>query len=230
MRLVLFDVDGTLLLSDGAGRSAMEGALRTVFGSTGDPAYRYDGKTDRQIVRDLMRLDGHDDGHIDERMERLLASYLGGLRRELSSGEQRTHRLEGVTELLDALEQRDDVVLGLLTGNLAEGATMKLEAAGIDPARFKVSAFGSDHELRPELPAIAQRRACELLGVEIRGERVVVVGDTPADIECGRTIGARAIAVATGRYDVTELARHNPMAVFPDLRDTKAVLECIVTA
>ena len=230
MRLVLFDVDGTLLLSDGAGRSAMEDALRAEFGSPGDPAYRYDGKTDRQIVRDLMRLDGHDDVLIDERMERLLASYLGGLRRELSSGEQRARRLEGVSELLDELEQRDDVVLGLLTGNLAEGAAMKLEAAGIDPARFKVSAFGSDHELRPELPAIAQRRACELLGTEIRGERVVVIGDTPADIECGRTIGARAIAVATGRYDVAELARHHPMAVFPDLRDTQAVLECIVTA
>ena len=230
MRLVLLDVDGTLLLSDGAGRRAMEGALSTVFGSSGDQSYRYDGKTDRQIVRDLMRLEGHDDQHIDARMQRILESYLAGLRRELDRGAQRARRLDGVSELLDELGQRDDVLLGLLTGNLAEGAAMKLEAAGIDRARFKVSAFGSDHELRPELPAIAQRRACELLGVEVRGERVVVIGDTPADIECGRTIGARAIAVATGRYGVEELARHNPMAVFPDLRDTKAVVECIVTA
>lgn len=230
MKLVLFDVDGTLLLSDGAGRSAMEGALDAVFGTTGDPSYRYDGKTDRQIVRDLMRKEGHGDAHIDERMERLLECYVSGLRRELAQGERRARRLEGVAELLDELEQRDDVVLGLLTGNLAEGAAMKLESAGIDPARFRVSAFGSDHELRPELPAIAQRRAQELLGMDIRGERVVVIGDTPADIECGRAIGARAIAVATGRYGVEELARHHPMAVFPDLLDTRAVLECIVAA
>ena len=228
-RLVLFDIDGTLLWGDGVGRRAMEGALTRVFGSTGDPRYRYDGKTDIQIARELMRQEGHEDDAIDARLDELFALYLAGLREELASGARHVRRLPGVAELLDALERRSDVVLGLLTGNVAEGAAAKLHAAGIDFSRFRVNAFGSDHEHRPELPAIAQRRAREELGLEIAGARVVVIGDTPADIECGRGIGARAIAVATGRFGVEELARHAPAAVFPDLSDTRAVVEAILT-
>jgi phosphoglycolate phosphatase-like HAD superfamily hydrolase len=91
-----------------------------------------------------------------------------------------------------------------------------------------VNAFGSDEEHRPHLPAVAQRRAREELGVEIAGGRVVVIGDTPADIECGRGIGARAIGVATGRFGVEELSRHAPAAVFPDLSDTAVVVETIL--
>jgi phosphoglycolate phosphatase-like HAD superfamily hydrolase len=226
--LVLFDIDGTLLWSDGAGRAAMQEALTSVFGTTGDPSYRYDGKTDRQIVRELMRGAGHGDPHIDARMPALFDLYLDGLRRELATGERRTVLLPGVRELLDALEASDGVVVGLLTGNLEDGARAKLGAAGIDFDRFRICAFGSDHEHRPELPAVAQRRARELLGVHVEGERIVVVGDTPADIDCGREIGARAIAVATGRYGVEELRAHEPAAVFEDLTDTAAVVEAIL--
>ena len=228
VKLVLFDIDGTILWSDGAGRRAMQSALTTVFGTAGDPRYRYDGKTDRQIVRELMRQAGHDDGRIDRDMDALLEHYLDGLRDELSSGERRSELLPGVRELLDALESRDDVVLGLLTGNLEEGAKAKLGAVGIDFARFRVNAFGSDHEHRPELPAVAQRRAREELGLHVEGERIIVIGDTPADIECGRTLGARAIAVATGRYDVEALRAHGPAAVFEDLTDTARVIGAIV--
>ena len=227
-RLVLFDIDGTILWSDGAGRRAMEHALTTIFGSTGDPGYRYDGKTDRQIVRELMRGAGHGDAHIDARMGELTALYLEGLEAELASGEREVRLLPGIPELLDALDARDDVVLGLLTGNLEAGARAKLGAAGLDFSRFRVNAFGSDHEHRPHLPAVAQRRAREALGVEVAGERVVVIGDTPADIDCGRGIGARAIAVATGRYGVEELAAHEPAAVFADLSDTTAVVMTIL--
>ena len=226
--LVLFDIDGTLLWSDGAGRRAMERALTSVFGSAGETGYRYDGKTDRQIVRELMRGAGHEDARIDGGMERLVALYLEGLRGELVDGTRNVRVLPGVPELLDALEARDDVVLGLLTGNLADGAAVKLGAAGIDFARFRVGAFGSDHEHRPELPAVAQARARERLGLEVQGERVVIIGDTPADIECGRGIGARAIAVATGRYGVDELRAHAPAAVFEDLADTAAVVRAVV--
>jgi phosphoglycolate phosphatase len=228
MKLVLFDIDGTILWSDGAGRNAMQSALTTVFGTAGDPRYRYDGKTDRQIVRELMRDAGHEDPHIDREMDVLLKHYLDGLRRELASGARRTELLPGIRELLDALEARDDVVLGLLTGNLEEGARAKLGAAGIEFERFRVNAFGSDHEERPELPAVAQRRAREALGIHVEGERIVVVGDTPADIHCGRSLGARAIAVATGRYDVEALRAHEPAAVFEDLSDTERVLRAIV--
>ena len=229
VKLVLFDIDGTILWSDGAGRRAMTAALTHVFGSAGPTDYRYDGKTDPQIVRDLMRLEGHAEETIDERMAQLIERYLSGLEAELSAG-LHTHLFEGVPELLDALEARDDIVLGLLTGNLRAGAALKLRSAGIDMYRFRIGAFGSDHHHRPELPAIAQRRAREELGLEIPGDAMVVIGDTPADIECGRAIGARALGVATGRYTVAELESHSPLAVFSTLADTEAVLRVIVDA
>jgi phosphoglycolate phosphatase-like HAD superfamily hydrolase len=228
VKLVLFDIDGTILLTNGAGRRAVQRALLEVFGSRGTADHRFDGKTDPQIVRELMRLEGHADEHIDERMGRMLARYVEFLHEELRSGVGSTHLMPGVRELLDALDARDDMLLGLLTGNLAAGARAKLSAAGIDPARFRVGAFGSDHESRGELPGVAQRRAREDLGHDIAGGNVVVIGDTPADIQCGRAIGARAIAVATGHYSVEELSRHNPAAVFEDLSRTDEVIRAIV--
>ena len=229
MRVVLFDIDGTLLWSDGAGRRAIHAALREVFGGIGPEGHRFDGKTDKQIVRELMRHEGHDDAHIDANMDALLVRYVEILHRELHNPEHKPKRLPGVPEVLDALEARDDVTLGLLTGNVGEGAAAKLRAVGIDPSRFLVNAFGSDHEHRPELPAIAQQRAAELLGVDIPGDRVVVIGDTPADVTCGREIGARAIGVATGRYSVDELASYGAHAVFRDLTDTPAIVRAIVS-
>lgn len=229
MKLVLFDIDGTILWSDGAGRRAMTEALTSVFGSAGPTDYRYDGKTDPQIVRDLMLASGHSDETIDQRIDPLMQRYLGGLERELAGG-TRAHVFDGVRELLDLLEQRDDIVLGLLTGNLRAGAAIKLHAAGIEIERFKVCAFGSDHHARAELPALAQQRAKESLGLDIPGDRIFVIGDTPADITCGQAIGARAIAVATGRYTPEELARHHPYALFSSLADTQAVLKVIVDA
>ena len=230
MRLVLFDIDGTLLSSEGMGRASMQSALAEVFGSPGNPSYRYDGKTDKQIVRDVMRLEGHSDVHIDSRMEQLIALYLDGLRTGAKSGKFNVQPLAGVVAVLDALEERDDVVLGLLTGNIEPGARIKLTAAGINPDRFRVNAFGSDHEHRPELPAIAQRRASETLGLNIAGERLVVIGDTPADIECGRSLGARSIGVASGHYTVGQLEAHNPYAALPSLANTHQVLETILNA
>ena len=230
MRLVLFDIDGTLLNSGGMGRAAMQRALGLVFGSPGNPSYRYDGKTDKQIVRDVMRLEGHTDEHIDARMEKLIELYLDGLRQGATSGKFNVRPLEGVVPLLDALDKRKDVVLGLLTGNVEPGARIKLTAAGIDPDRFRVNAFGSDHEHRPELPAIAQKRAGQTLGLDIAGDRLVVIGDTPADIECGRSLGAKAIGVASGHYTVEQLQSHKPYAVFPSLKNTEQLLETILNA
>jgi len=230
MRLVLFDIDGTLLSSGGLGKASMQRALTEVFGSPGDPEYRYDGKTDKQIVRDVMRMAGHSDPHIDSKMERLIELYLDGLYAGIESGKFSVTPLDGVTALLDALGAREDVVLGLLTGNVETGARAKLTAAGIEPEMFRVNAFGSDHELRPELPAIAQRRASEKLGLSIAGDRVIVIGDTPADIQCGRALGARAIGVASGQYTVEQLREHEPYAVLPSLGDTVAAMKTILDA
>jgi phosphoglycolate phosphatase len=224
VKLVLFDIDGTLVWTDGAGRRAIHHALTEVFGATGPADYRFDGKTDPQIVRDLMRFVGHDDGHIDSRMQAVFDLYIERLRAELRAPGYRPRVLPGVFELLDALESRDEIILGLLTGNLVEGARAKLESVGIDPGRFRVGAFGSDHEHRPSLPDVARRRLHERLGVDLTGESVVIIGDTPADITCGRALGARAIGVATGRYSPDELRSHGAAAVFDDLSDTRAVV------
>lgn len=227
MKVVLFDIDGTLLLSGGAGRLAMEAALRQEFGTVGPDSYRYDGKTDKLIVRETMRLEGFDDGTIDRRMPAVMALYLEGLRAALANGVRRAYTLPGVHAIVDAVDAADDLVLGLLTGNVVEGAEVKLSAAGLAPARFRVGAFGSDHEDRPMLPAFARDRASALLGEQVAGERLVIIGDTPADVQCGRGVGARAIAVATGGFTVEELNAHAPAAAFQDLADTERVLDAI---
>jgi phosphoglycolate phosphatase-like HAD superfamily hydrolase len=226
MRVVLFDIDGTILLSGGAGRLSMEAALREAFGTSGPAEYRYGGKTDKLIVRETMRLAGFDDPTIDARMPAVLAAYLTGLRAEFANG-RRAYTLPGVVALLDAVEAADDLVLGLLTGNLVEGARVKLGSAGLLHERFLVGAYGSDHEDRPMLPPIARERASALLGHEVPGERLIIIGDTPADVQCGRGVGARAIGVATGGFSVDELTEHAPVATFADLSDTARVLEAI---
>jgi phosphoglycolate phosphatase len=230
VKLVLFDIDGTLLRSEGLGRSSMRNALSEVFGSAGDDSYRYDGKTDKQIVRELMKIEGHSDEVIDDRMERLLARYVGGLDERIATGNYAVRILPGVAELLDELEKQSDIALGLLTGNVVEGARRKLAAAGLSFDRFTVNAFGSDQEHRPNLPAVAQQRASETLGVELERGAMIVIGDTPADIACGRSLGAKAIGVATGNYSVDDLREHEPYAAFADLSDTATVMRVILDA
>lgn len=227
-KLVLFDIDGTILWTDGAGRRAVFGALEENFGAVLPADHRFDGKTDPQIVRELLRHGGVSDADIDARLDQVLDRYYSLLREELDGADHREHVFPGVHELLDELEGRDDVVLGLLTGNIEAGAHAKLTAVGIAPHRFVVGAFGSDHHHRPELPEIARERAERRLGHPIAGRDVVVIGDTPADVACGVGIGARAIGVATGRYSVDELRACHAAAVFADLSDTDAVVRAIL--
>jgi phosphoglycolate phosphatase len=226
--LVLLDIDGTILHSSGAGRAAMEHALAETFGTPGDPSLRYDGKTDRQIVREAMRAAGFSDSDIDARMDDVVSRYVANLPARLAEPERGVAMFPGVAALIDAVHQRGDSVLGLLTGNVEEGARLKLASVGLDFERFRINAFGSDSEIRGELPAIAHRRMQDVFGVVLEGRDVVVIGDTPADIACGRSLGARAIAVATGWYSVEDLRAHNPHAVFADLSDTDAVMAAII--
>ena len=226
--LVLFDIDGTILHSGGAGRRAVHRAVEEIFGARPPEHHEFDGKTDPQIVRELMLRVGITAQAIQQRLPRTLARYVDLLGTELGDANHGGEVYPGVVPLLDALEQRDDVLLGLLTGNVRDGARTKLRAVGIDPDRFLVGAFGSDHADRPELPAIARARAEELLGSPVSGRDVVVIGDTPADMGCGRGIGARAIGVATGRYSADELRACGAVAVFEDLTDTAAVMRAII--
>ena len=226
MKVVCFDIDGTLLHSHGAGRRAIHRALVEVLGTAGPIAdFRFDGRTDGEIVLRLAEAAGVDTG--GDAVSRVLARYVENLRSELASGAHRTVVYPGVHALLDALEARADCMLGLLTGNVVEGARLKLRSAGLDPDRFRVGAFGTDHHVRAELPGFAQRRAASLLGRPVAGGDVVIIGDTPADMTCGRGIGARAIGVGTASYDPDELRAVGGFATFTDLSDTAAVVAAI---
>ncbi len=226
-RLLLFDIDGTLLSADGAGGHAFLDAVREVFGTAGSSeGYSFAGKTDPQIARELLGGVGWDAAAVDARLPALWPVYLRHLHERIRGADVRS--LPGVPPLLDALEASgEQVVLGLLTGNVAPGARIKLAAAGILFDRFRVGAFGSDHAERPELPAVAVRRAEEQTGVRFRGKEVVVIGDTPYDIRCGERLGVRTIAVATGSYGREDLAACAPDHLFDTLEELDAVCHAI---
>jgi phosphoglycolate phosphatase-like HAD superfamily hydrolase len=230
MKLVLFDIDGTVLLCDGAGNRAVRRALAEVYGTSGPRDHAFGGKTDKQIVRELLRRDGHANEHIDVHMGRALSRYVEVLGEELGDPGHTPRVLHGVIPLLDALEARQDVIVGLLTGNILEGARAKLAAVGIDHDRFEVGAYGSDHEARAELPSIARERAYESHGQRLDGADIVIIGDTPADVQCGQSLGVRAIGVATGHFSAAELRACGAFRVFDDLADTKGVMEAIFAA
>lgn len=227
--LVLFDIDGTLLLTAGAGRRAITNALADRLGN-GEAWQRitFDGKTDPQIVRELLEAAGDAAAGDPDVIAAICDRYVGLLEEELDRSPGCTRLLPGVVSLLDELASRTDVVIGLLTGNLVRGAGLKLRSGGLDPARFRVGAYGSDSAHRPDLPAIAAERAAPIFGRVPTGETVVIVGDTPSDVTCGRGIGARAVAVATGSYAVSALRDAGARAAFDDLSDTAAVLEAIL--
>ncbi len=231
MKLVLFDIDGTILLTAGAGRRAITTAIREELGD-GAPVreIRFDGKTDPQIVAELFQASGQGPVLPADRVAAICRRYVELLADELQRPTTRTTLMPGILELLDRLEREDEVMLGLLTGNIEAGARLKLQAAGIDPNRFRVGAYGSDAAQRAELPPIAVRRATRLLGRAPSGSEVVIIGDTPADISCGQCIDARAVAVATGGYSLAELRACRPFAAFEDLQDTDQVVSSILEA
>ncbi len=227
--LILFDIDGTLLLTAGAGRRAITAALADRLGAHDAwRQVRFDGKTDPQIVRELLEAAGDAAADDPDMIADVCERYVAYLEEELERSPGATQVLPGVMPLLDRLERRGDVVLGLLTGNVVRGAGLKLRSGGLDPARFRVGAYGSDSAHRPDLPAIAAERAAPIFGRVPHGDTVVIVGDTPADVTCGRAIGARAVAVATGSYSATVLREAGARAAFDDLSDTDAVLEALL--
>ncbi len=227
-KLVLFDIDGTLLWSDGAGRSAIRSAMLAEMGTAGPiDGYRFDGKTDPQIVSELLEAANHPDASSERHIADVCGRYLSLLQTELESDDRSIRVLKGAAELLSQLETRSDVLLGLLTGNIREGASLKLTAAGLDPQRFRVGAYGSDSARRERLPAIAAARAEPLMGFAPRDDALVIIGDTPADVTCGSALRARAIGVATGSYSVDELRAAGAYAVFTDLADSGPVVDAI---
>lgn len=228
--LVLFDIDGTLLTSAAAGRSAIRRAIEQEFDSFDFfEQVRFDGKTDPQIVRELFTAAGKGD-RTEAALTPLLDRYLVNLEEELAIRRHDVKPLPGIIPLLEELESRPEVCVGLLTGNIKGGARLKLEAAGIGFDRFRLGAFGSDHEDRPMLPPIAVQRAAAIFGRTPTGSEVVIVGDTPADVTCGAGLGVRAVAVATGAYPVADLIASGAHATFDSFDNTVAALHGILAA
>jgi phosphoglycolate phosphatase-like HAD superfamily hydrolase len=227
VKLVVFDIDGTLIHADGAGVRATYASLRSFYGIEGAPSdYSMAGKIDVQIVTELAAHAGLDAATIRDRLADYWLAYETVLLEELPK--KPVIVLPGVTDLLLALAGRTDVVVGLLTGNVGAAARHKLEAGGIAFEQFRLGAYGHEGDMREALPAIAVGRARDLLGHEFHGKDIVIIGDTPADIACGESLGVRTIGVATGRFSVAQLQAAGADIVFPDLSDTDAVVAAIV--
>ncbi len=214
-----FDIDGTLLSSGGAGQAAMEAAYLEIFG-VGHPVegISFAGRTDHAITTDLCEYYGV--SFENGARERFVECYLGHLPRALATRDGRV--LPGILELLEILESRDDVVLGLLTGNFRRGAEAKLKHFDLHD-RFHFGGFGDHHLDRDDVARDAHGEATDHHGDEIPTDRLWVLGDTPADVKCGRAIGANVIAVATGGSTRDELEPSEPDHLFDDFSEFEKV-------
>ena len=226
MRLVLFDIDGTLLTDRGAARDAFASALEAVYGYDRDLSrYDFSGRTDPQIARMVLRDAEIADEDIDRDMPRLWDAYLAQLARNATPG--RVHALPGIRALLDALEEHERVILGLLTGNIEPGARLKLGGAELN-AYFPFGAFGSDSADRNELPPVAIERASAHSGHRFAGADVVILGDSIYDIRCGVPYDATTIAIASGKTPPETLRAENPRHFFENAENLGALLEAIL--
>jgi phosphoglycolate phosphatase len=216
--IFLFDIDGTLLLTGGAGRRAMITAFARRHGR-GDACegFAFGGMTDRGIARQGLRALGLAASEQD--IDALLSAYLEELAGELQSATCRV--CPGVFETLASLAPSPRCAVGLGTGNVRRGADLKLAAAGLT-AHFSFGGFGCDHEARGELLRVGARRGADQLGTPLERCRVIVIGDTPRDVEAAHAIGADCLAVATGSFDEATHAAHAPALVCPDLTSPAA--------
>lgn len=230
-KLVLFDIDGTLVDCGRVPKQAFMKALETVFGSSGIAnRYNFSGRTDVQIAYDVMTGAGLDGQQVNKKLPEVLDHYLVHLGENLKP-EQVTIK-PGIQPLLDRLISDRTARVGLLTGNVEKGAAIKLGRAGLgsyfgrNGALF--GAFGSDSMDRYDLPAIAAKKALEFTGETFTGKQIVIIGDSIHDVLCGKALNVRSIAVATGWTSAEELRAEDPDCFFQDFSDTDQVLESIL--
>ncbi len=217
LKLILFDIDGTLLTSIGTGRRALMEAIQSVCGrSIAVDGVQFAGRTDPAIIRDLMARNEIQSDEAEKLLPAVLEVYTSTLMNLLTPSSVRVY--PGVMNLVRKLHSSEDLVLGLLTGNLRETAYLKLHAAGLG-SFFPFGAFGSDRELRNDLPEVAAERATATTGHIFAPHKTIVIGDTPLDFECARVHGARCVGVSTGPYSRDELAEHAPDLLMDDFSD-----------
>lgn len=225
-RLVLFDIDGTILTDRGASRSAFADALRAVYGYTGDLSrYDFSGRTDPQIAHMVLRDAGFASEEVEAALPRLWKVYLEHLGRNATP--ERVHVFPGIRELIAVLASHDEVVLALLTGNIEPGARLKLGGANLN-GYFPFGAFGSDSSDRTKLPPFAIERASTHVGRQFRGSDVVIIGDSIHDVRCGVPYEATTIAVASGKTPAETLRAENPKHFFESAADLGAMMDAIL--
>ena len=224
-RLLLWDIDGTLVNSGGLGPAAFDRAIQGVFGRIPEAQVRMSGKTDPQIVREYMELMEVEDLDSLPDVLKALELELLAVEKELAA---KGHAYEGAAALLARLHEDPRVAQSVLTGNIAPNAVIKLAAFGLDRVLdLEAGAFGSDHADRRELVPIALSRQRELRGVAFEPAETWVIGDTPNDLDCARAAGARCLLVATGRFTLDELAPLGAEGVVPDLTHADHIVELL---
>ena len=225
MRLILFDVDGTLLMAGGAGNRALGRALQHTYGlENGLNGIRLDGKTDPQIVREALGRYGKEASLTRQSLNSLFVSYIPFLKDEVATSPD-FRILPGVPELMATLSTQSSVALGLATGNIEEGARIKLDRADLT-SFFTFGGYGSDAENRTELIRTAIERGLQEISPASAVD-ILLIGDTPRDVVHARTAGVRTLAVATGRYSVESLLAYKPDFVMPNLNCTEQIMEIL---
>lgn len=226
-KLILLDIDGTILNGKGTGKRSIQAAMIKIFGTAGDiDNYDLHGKTDPQIATDLLTKEGYSKDSIIKVLPILFDIYLSILKKEVKGG-RALEVLPGVREFIKTIARNKNVIAGLLTGNIEEGAKIKLNSIKLWKY-FQIGAFGSDSENRNELPGFAIKRAKNKFGMEFKGKDIIIIGDTPLDIECGEEYNAMSVAVATGKHTTEELKKYKPDFVFENLADYKTVIKKIL--
>ncbi len=230
-KLVLWDIDGTLLRCGKAPRGAILKAMAEVFGVQEiDEKYSFSGKTDPQIIYELMSIAQMDVKLIEEKLPLAIDKYVTQLGETLQSEDIAV--LSGALDILRCLRSEENIIQGLLTGNVIEGARIKLNRAGLSEYFFGnpecPGAFGSDSRHRSDLPAVAIRRALERTGHVFSEKDIVIIGDSPSDVLCGKSHNVKSIAVATGWHSVDDLQQYEPDYAVENLLDTQTLLRWIL--
>ena len=231
MRILLWDIDGTLMRStrNGSYKDYTIPVLEEIFGTSGRLAdMRVSGMTDLQIVFEALKETEISQDEIKAQIDRMCFRLTEEARRVTGNGVQFFELLPGVRETLEVLHEHPRYRSALLTGNIKPMAQLKMDLMGLDKFFTLPGAFGEESHIRRDLPALAADRIRQHLGVNIPPEHFIVIGDTPNDIDCGRHFGARTVAVGTGRfYSREEILACEPDAVLPDLSHTDLVLRTL---